>query len=605
MTQMPLYSSLETHVIGKELESNTISESIPPPTLKTTVNYGELALKYLGVDLSKVAYDDYGNPIDTDTDSNSTVVSPKTSTPFNPALTSRDITAIQASKAIVPRDPIKISQHIREIIVTKNTKCHLGLQLKRLDGGVFVSNVEDGSPAFQAGLRFGDQILRVDEKFVAGMKGKEVMKFIDKKCGTSVLLTIRDRPLGRVFTLTRNSHGILGIMIYNGAVEDIVKGSSAERNGVRINSHLCEINGFNVLGMKDSTIQEIIRAAGPVVKITVIPGFFYKNLSKMYLVQLNSKPWIVRFQGYSLNLYSVTDTLSSLQMSLYPSIESLTIGKEAVAQKNLENAVIAAVSSAPEASVSYGDLATTFLGIDLSRVAYDDFGNPYYLDSSKSTAENNAITTRPCGSIVPVQAAGAIVPRDSITVSQNVREVRLQKDKRGLLGIQLKNLDSGVFIVFVESDSPAAVAGLRFGDQVLKIDEEYMAGKKGKKAMTFVKKRCGETVTLVIRDRPLERALTLTKDSHGSVGLFIEDGLIKSVVEGSSAYRNGVLTHTYICEVNGINCLGMSDKKIRELLKIAPVEVKITLIPEFYFDELTKRLGRYQWKRMDRTMPLY
>lgn len=292
-------------------------------------------------------------------------------------------------------------------------------------------------------------------------------------------------------------------------------------------------------------------------------------------------------------------------MSLYPSIETLTIGKEAVAQKNLENAVMAAASCSPETSVNYGDLATTFLGIDLSKVAYDDFGNPYYLDSPKSTAVNNTIVTKPSCSIVTVQSAGAIVPKDPVTVSQHVREVRLQKDKRGLLGIQLKDLDSGVFIVYVEADSPAAFAGLRFGDQVLKIDDEYMAGKKGKKVMKFVKKKCGETVTFVIRDRPLERAVTLTKNSHGCVGLLIEEGLIKFVVQGSSADRNGVLTHTYICEINGINCLGMSDKKIRELLEISPMEVKLTLIPEFYFDELTKRLGRYQWKHMDRTMPLY
>nr|CDS34062.1 syntenin [Hymenolepis microstoma] len=588
---MPLYPSLEALVIGKKLESNSHAEPQSLPTSHVTVNYEELALKFLGIDLSRVTYDDYGNPIYTDASPSTSIISPKTSNPSNPALTSREVAAVHAPNSIVPSDPVTISQHVREIIVTKKNKGYLGLQLKNLDAGVFVTCVDEGSPASQAGLRFGDQILRVDEKLVAGMKGKEVMKFIDKKCGTSVSIIIRDRPLERVSTLTKNSHGSLGLIIKNGAVESIVKDSSAERNGVLINSHLCEINGVNVLGMKDSTIYEVIRMAGPVVKITVIPEFYYDNLSK--------KLGTTQFKA-------MNRTVSSLNnMSLYPSIESLTIGKEAVAQKNLENAVIAAANSSSGTSVNYGDLATTFLGIDLSRVAYDDFGNPYYLDSSKSTAVNNTIVPKPNCSVVPVQSAGGIVPKDPVTVSQHVREVCLQKDERGLLGIQLKDLDSGVFIVYVESDSPAAFAGLRFGDQVLKIDDEYMAGKKGKKVMKFVKKRCGETVTLVIRDRPLERAVILTKDSRGSVGLLIEDGLIKFVIQGSSADRNGVLTHTYICEVNGINCLGMSDKKIRNLLEIAPMEVKLTLIPEFYFDELTKRLGRYQWKHMDRTMPLY
>lgn len=83
--------------------------------------------------------------------------------------------------------------------------------------------------------------------------------------------------------------------------------------------------------------------------------------------------------------------------------------------------------------------------------------------------------------------------------------------------------------------------------------------------------------------------VTLSKDSHGGIGLLIDDGLIKSIVQGSSAERNGVLTHTYICEVDGVNVLGMSDKSIRKLLEMADKQVKLTLIPEFYFDELTKR----------------
>lgn len=185
-------------------------------------------------------------------------------------------------------------------------------------------------------------------------------------------------------------------------------------------------------------------------------------------------------------------------MSLYPSMEGLTIGKEAEAQKNLENAVIAAAANSPPgASVSYGDLATSFLGIDLSRVVYDDFGNPHYVDSTKPSA----IVHKPSHSVVPFQPAGAIVPIDPVTVTQQVHELYLQKDKRGLLGIQLKAMDAGVFITYVECDSPAAIAGLRFGDQVLKIDDEYMAGKKGKNVMKFVRKKCGEIVTMVIRDR--------------------------------------------------------------------------------------------------------
>lgn len=47
------------------------------------------------------------------------------------------------------------------------------------------------------------------------------------------------------------------------------------------------------------------------------------------------------------------------------------------------------------------------------------------------------------------------------------------------------------------------------------------------------------------------------KDSSGQVGFFIKKGKIVSVVKGSSAARNGLLTNHYVCEVNGQNVIGL------------------------------------------------
>lgn len=47
------------------------------------------------------------------------------------------------------------------------------------------------------------------------------------------------------------------------------------------------------------------------------------------------------------------------------------------------------------------------------------------------------------------------------------------------------------------------------------------------------------------------------KDSLGHVGFFIKKGKIVSVVKGSSAARNGLLTSHYVCEVNGQNVIGL------------------------------------------------
>lgn len=69
----------------------------------------------------------------------------------------------------------------------------------------------------------------------------------------------------------------------------------------------------------------------------------------------------------------------------------------------------------------------------------------------------------------------------------------------------------------------------------------------------------------------------------------IKDGKVDSIVKDSSAARNGVLIHHYIVEINGVNVLGLKDKEISELLQTSPPAVKLTLMPEFFYNHLTKK----------------
>lgn len=56
---------------------------------------------------------------------------------------------------------------------------------------------------------------------------------------------------------------------------------------------------------------------------------------------------------------------------------------------------------------------------------------------------------------------------------------------------------------------------------------------------------------------PFQRTITLQKDSAGQVGFIVKKGQISSLVKDSSAARNGLLTHHYLCEVNGQNVIGL------------------------------------------------
>lgn len=56
-----------------------------------------------------------------------------------------------------------------------------------------------------------------------------------------------------------------------------------------------------------------------------------------------------------------------------------------------------------------------------------------------------------------------------------VREVILCKDGKGKCGVSFFAVNKGVFVCFVQKTSPAAVAGIRFGDQILTVSFEFVA----------------------------------------------------------------------------------------------------------------------------------
>ena len=54
---------------------------------------------------------------------------------------------------------------------------------------------------------------------------------------------------------------------------------------------------------------------------------------------------------------------------------------------------------------------------------------------------------------------------------------------------------------FVKSGSAAALGGLRFGDQILSVNGELLAGYSHSKATKVIKKAPAERVVMGVRDR--------------------------------------------------------------------------------------------------------
>lgn len=130
-------------------------------------------------------------------------------------------------------------------------------------------------------LRFGDQILQVNGTVVAGFRMDAIHKMLKKSPKNDISLVVRDRPFERTVTMHKDSHGNIGFQYNNGKISSIVKESSAAKNGLLIDHQLLEVNGLNVVGMKDKEIRSIISNGNEqVITLTIIPSFIYDHMMK-------------------------------------------------------------------------------------------------------------------------------------------------------------------------------------------------------------------------------------------------------------------------------------------------------------------------------------
>jgi syntenin-1 len=88
------------------------------------------------------------------------------------------------------------------------------------------------------------------------------------------------RPFERTLTLHKDSVGHIGFQFKNGKIIGLVKDSSAARNGLLTEHYLLEVNGQNVVGIKDKEISALIEEGGPIITVTVIPSFVYDHMIK-------------------------------------------------------------------------------------------------------------------------------------------------------------------------------------------------------------------------------------------------------------------------------------------------------------------------------------
>lgn len=155
----------------------------------------------------------------------------------------------------------------------------------------------------------------------------------------------------------------------------------------------------------------------------------------------------------------------------------------------------------------------------------------------------------------------------------------------------------------VSKDSAAAIGGLRFGDQILEINNETVAGYSTDKVHKLLKKADPQRIEVVVRDRPFERTITLQKNSMNQVGFIYKEGKITSIVKDSSAARNGLLIDHQLCEINGQCVIGMKDKDTLSVMQNGGNTVTVTIMPTFVYEHIVKSVGSSLLKNQDHSIP--
>jgi len=231
------------------------------------------------------------------------------------------------------------------------------------------------------------------------------------------------------------------------------------------------------------------------------------------------------------------------------------------------------------------------------------------LQSTGSTQQQQTpslYSTLPSGSTQSLTAplSGSSLGLQRAQVSHGIRQVVLCKDKDGKVGMRVKAINKGIFVCLVIKESPAALGGIRFGDQILQINGTNVAGYSSDKVHDLLKKAGDNNIVFAVRDRPFERTLTLHKDSTGHIGFQFRDGRITSITVDSSAARNGLLIDHNLLEVNGQNVVKIKDKEITRYIDNGGQIVTITIIPSYIYNHIVKNMANSLAKKMmDHSVP--
>jgi len=315
-------------------------------------------------------------------------------------------------------------------------------------------------------------------------------------------------------------------------------------------------------------------------------------------------------------------------MSLYPSLEDMVVDQMAQAQQPVPTHFqpqtspvlpvlptssnpgvptaphVNSAQSNPILTVSYPGLSE-YMGLELSEALIRENMPEYLPNSSQGSSvvpSTGSVNRNGVNMVAPISGHSPGLVKAQ--VSHGIRQIVLCKDRENKVGLKTKAVNKGVFVCLVAKGSPAALGGLRFGDQILQINGDNVAGYSSEKVHDILRKCDSNNIVMVIRDRPFERTLTLHKDSTGHIGFQFKEGKITSIAVDSSAARNGLLIEHNLLEVNGQNVVGIKDKEIGNIVDNCGDVITVTIIPSNIYNTIMKNMSSSVIKKlMDHSVP--
>lgn len=175
----------------------------------------------------------------------------------------------------------------KEVIIPKQRGESLGIVIVESGWGsllptALLANMHPTGPAARCGqLNIGNQIMVVNGQSLVGLSLSACQQII-KNCRPSTavkLLVIDSTPVVEVLIRRPNLNYQLGFSVQDGVVCSLLRGSIAERGGIRVDHRIIEINNQSVVAMPHETIVHLLSTAVGEIHIRTMPTSVFRLLT--------------------------------------------------------------------------------------------------------------------------------------------------------------------------------------------------------------------------------------------------------------------------------------------------------------------------------------